>query len=793
MPRRDDISSVLVIGSGPIVIGQACEFDYSGTQACRVLREEGYRVILANSNPATIMTDPDFADRTYVEPLTPPVLAAIIEREQPDAVLPTLGGQTGAQRRHGPAPHWASSVCRGRRRCSVPTPRRSPRPRIAAVQGGDGRHRPRRPGVGRSPTPSTRRSRSLATIGLPAIVRPAYILGGRGTGIATTRRGVPPARRRRAGGEPDQRDPHRGVDRRLEGVRARGDARPRRQLRDHLLDRERRPDGRAHRRLDHRRPGADAQRRRVPGDAQRRVRLHPPRRRRDRWIERAVRPRSGDRAPGDHRDEPTGVAIVGAGVQGDRASRSPRSPPSSPSGTRSTRSPTTSPDQTPACFEPSIDYVVTKVPRWAFEKLPGTSGVLGTQMQSVGEVMAIGRTFPESLQKALRSLEQGRLGLNADPAEDQLAGQPTAGLLAAIGTPTPERIFQVAELLRRGVTVEQVHAACRIDEWFLDQIARIVEERATLDEVGGADAMDTRSWRRAKQLGFSDAQLAHLWRTDVATPSARRARPLASCRRTRRSTRAPPSSPPSTPYHYSTWEDEDEVRPSDRPRVVILGSGPNRIGQGIEFDYCCVHASFALSRGRLRDGDGQLQPGDGVDRLRHVRPPVLRAAHRRGRAQRHRRRDGGGGRRRPQGDRRPRRADAAEARRRDPRRARRRHDRRVDRRRRGPREVEPAVPRPRHPPAAGWHGRRPRPGARRRRRRSATRCSCARATCSAAGRCASSTTRASCARRWTSSPATAASVGKAACRPTARCSSTASSTMPSRSTSTPCVTTPARC
>ncbi len=179
---------------------------------------------------------------------------------------------------------------------------------------------------------------------------------------------------------------------------------------------------------------------------------------------------------------------------------------------------------TPACFEPSIDYVVTKVPRWAFEKLPGTSGVLGTQMQSVGEVMAIGRTFPESLQKALRSLEQGRFGLNADPAEAQLAGQSTVGLLGAIGTPTPERIFQVAELLRRGITVEQIHAACRIDEWFIDQIARIVEERATLDDIGGVDAMDARSWRRAKQLGFSDAQLAHLWRTDTgAVRSAREA------------------------------------------------------------------------------------------------------------------------------------------------------------------------------------------------------------------------------------------------------------------------------
>ena len=250
--------------------------------------------------------------------------------------------------------------------------------------------------------------------------------------------------------------------------------------------------------------------------------------------------------------------------------------------------------QTPACFEPSIDYVVTKVPRWAFEKLPGTSGVLGTQMQSVGEVMAIGRTFPESLQKALRSLEQGRLGLNADPAEGQLAGHPTAGLLEALGTPTPERIFQVAELLRRGITVEQIHAACRIDAWFLDQIARDRRGAGGARRGRRVDAMDTRSWRRAKQLGFSDAQLAHLWRTDVAT--VRAAREAAGVLPTYKTVDTCAAEFAAlTPYHYSTWEDEDEVRPSDRPRVVILGSGPNRIGQGIEFDYCCVHASFALS------------------------------------------------------------------------------------------------------------------------------------------------------------------------------------------------------
>jgi carbamoyl-phosphate synthase large subunit len=247
---------------------------------------------------------------------------------------------------------------------------------------------------------------------------------------------------------------------------------------------------------------------------------------------------------------------------------------------------------TPASFEPTIDYVVTKVPRWAFEKLPGTSGVLGTQMQSVGEVMAIGRTFPESLQKALRSLEQGRLGLGCDPAERQLDSLDDEALLAAAAIATPDRIQQVGELLRRGVGVERVHDATRIDPWFCDQMSMIVEERAHLAELGLA-GMDTRSWRRAKRLGFSDAQLGYLWGVDeVEVRSAREAAGVLPTYKTVDTCAAEFDA--STPYHYSTWEDEDEVRPSDRPRVVILGSGPNRIGQGIEFDYCCVHASFAL-------------------------------------------------------------------------------------------------------------------------------------------------------------------------------------------------------
>jgi carbamoyl-phosphate synthase large subunit len=247
---------------------------------------------------------------------------------------------------------------------------------------------------------------------------------------------------------------------------------------------------------------------------------------------------------------------------------------------------------TPASFEPTIDYVVTKIPRWAFEKLPGTSGVLGTQMQSVGEVMSIGRTFPESLQKALRSLEQGRLGLGCDPAEGQLDSVSDEELLTLVGIPTPERIFQIGELLRRGVTIERIHDACRVDPWFLDQMSMIVEERAA---VAGEtpSSLSRASWRRVKRLGFSDAQLAHLWSVDEgAVRAAREAAGVIPTYKTVDTCSAEFAA--ETPYHYSTYEDENEVRPSDRQRVIILGSGPNRIGQGIEFDYCCVHASFAL-------------------------------------------------------------------------------------------------------------------------------------------------------------------------------------------------------
>ena len=591
MPRRDDLSSILVIGSGPIVIGQACEFDYSGTQACRVLRDEGYRVILVNSNPATIMTDPDFADRTYIEPLTPEVVARIIERERPDAVLPTLGGQTGLNLamdlyRQGVIGVPGTPELIGADAEAIATAEDRERFKRAMVEIGLDV-----PSSGIAHTLDKARD-VMADVGLPVIVRPAYILGGRGTGIAHT---------------PEQFEHMAGI-----GLAASP-------IGEILIEES--IAGWKEFELEVMRDAADncviiCSIENVDpmgvhtGDS---ITVAPAQTLTDveyqamRDAAFACIRRVGVETGGSNvqfaLDPLTGRQVI--------IEMNPRVSRSSALASKATGFPIAkiaarlavgytldeiSNDitrATPACFEPVIDYVVTKVPRWAFEKLPGTTGVLGTQMQSVGEVMAIGRTFPESIQKALRSLEHGRAGLNCDPAEAELEHASDGELLAAIAVPTPNRIFEIGELLRRGRTIEELHEACRIDPWFLDQLLAIVEHRQELATVDGPDALDARAWRRAKRLGFSDAQLAHLWATTETHVRALRER--ADVHPTFKTVDTCAAEfAAETPYHYSTWEDESEVRPSDRPRVVILGSGPNRIGQGIEFDYCCVHASFAL-------------------------------------------------------------------------------------------------------------------------------------------------------------------------------------------------------
>jgi len=508
MPKRTDIHSILIIGSGPIVIGQACEFDYSGTQACRVLKEEGYRVILANSNPATIMTDPDFADRTYIEPLTWEVVAKIIEREKPDAVLPTLGGQTGlnlamALFERGLVGVPGTPELIGANAESISTAEDREKFKKAMIEIG---LKVPESGIAHNMEDALE---VIKTIGLPAIIRPAYILGGRGTGIAKT-------------AEEFAQLASNGLD-----------ASP---IREILIEKS--IAGWKEYELEVMRDTADncviicsienfdpmgvhtgdsitvapAQtlsdvEYQIMRDAAlaciRRVGVETG----GSNVQFAVNPANGD------------VVVIEMNPRVSRSSALASKATGFPIakiaaklavGYTLDEIPNDITKATPASFEPTIDYVVTKIPRWAFEKLPGTSGVLGTQMQSVGEVMAIGRTFPESLQKALRSLEQGRLGLNCDPAEKQLTEISTDELMRLVDIPTPDRIFIIGELLFRGVSVDDVHAACKVDPWFLDQMSIIIEER---DAVKGSSpsAMTKAAWKRVKRVGFSDAQLAYLW------------------------------------------------------------------------------------------------------------------------------------------------------------------------------------------------------------------------------------------------------------------------------------------
>ena len=589
MPRRDDISSVLLIGSGPIVIGQACEFDYSGTQACRVLREEGYRVILVNSNPATIMTDPDFADATYVEPLRLDVLEAIIARERPDSLLPTVGGQTalnlamelveaGVLEEYGVELIGADAE-------AIATAEDRGRFKEAMIEIGLSV-----PDSGIAHTMVEARS-VVESIGLPVVIRPAYILGGKGTGMATT-----PEEFELAASEGIEASPISEIlieksiagwkEFELEVMRDRADncvvicsienldpmgvhtgdsitVAPAQTLSDVEYQQMRDASFACLRRVGVETGGSN--------------------------VQFAVNPATGEQViiemnPRVSRSSALASKATGFPIAKIAAKLAV--------GYTLDEIPNDITRKTPAAFEPTIDYVVTKIPRWAFEKFPGTSGVLGTSMQSVGEVMAIGRTFPESLQKGMRSLENGRLGLNCDPAEVALEELDDDDLLAAAAVATPGRITQLETLLRRGVPLEVVHSASKVDPWFLDQVLSISEERLHLEDLG-MDAMDRNSWKRAKRLGFADAQLAHLW--GRGADEVRTAREAAGVRPTYKTVDTCAAEfAAETPYHYSTWEDEDEVRPSDRPKVMILGSGPNRIGQGLEFDYCCVHASFAL-------------------------------------------------------------------------------------------------------------------------------------------------------------------------------------------------------
>ena len=589
MGRRSDLNTILVIGSGPIVIGQACEFDYSGTQACRVLRDDGYRVVLANSNPATIMTDPDFADATYVEPLTLEVLTKIIEVEKPDAVLPTLGGQTalnlamelveaGVLERLGVELIGADAE-------AIATAEDRHRFKEAMIE--IGLEVPRS-GVAHTLDESLE---IIEDLGLPVVIRPAYILGGRGTGIAHTPEEFAAAAANGLAASPiseilieesiagwkefelevmrDHQD-NQVIICSIEnfdpmGVHT-GDSitvAPIQTLSDVEYQVMRDAAFACLRRVGVETGGSNVQFAVNPEDG--------------RMVVIEMNPRVSRSSALASKATGFPIAKIAAKLA---------------VGYTLDEIPNDITKKTPSSFEPVIDYVVTKIPRWAFEKFPGTSGVLGTSMQSVGEVMAIGRTFPESLQKACRSLELGQTGLNASQAELRFNEMTRSELVEQVQVATPDRLFVVEAALRAGLSIDEVYELTKIDPWFLDQMSIIVEERASLEGRAVVD-LDRGDWRRAKQLGFSDDQLAYLLAADES--EVRRARAAAGVTPTFKTVDTCAAEfEAQTPYHYSTYEDESEVTESERHKVMILGSGPNRIGQGIEFDYCCVHASFAL-------------------------------------------------------------------------------------------------------------------------------------------------------------------------------------------------------
>ncbi|HEX2258316.1 MAG TPA: carbamoyl-phosphate synthase large subunit [Actinomycetota bacterium] len=591
MPRRADIESVLIIGSGPIIIGQASEFDYSGTQACKVLKEEGIKVILLNSNPATIMTDPELTDRTYVEPITVDVLEKIIAREEPDACLPTLGGQTalntavGAFERGIFQQYEVELIGADVDSIRMAEDRRLFRQAMMEI----GLDLPRS-GFAYS------RDEAVAiaeSIGLPVVVRASFTLGGGGSGIARTHdeligivsegldlsligevlieEAITGWKEYELEVMRDHRDNFvvvcsiENLD--PMGVHT-GDSitvAPAQTLTDREYQAMRDASQRVIRKIGVSTGGSNIQFAVDPLDG--------------RMVVIEMNPRVSRSSALASKATGFPIAKIAAKLA---------------IGYTLDEIPNDITLETPACFEPAIDYVVTKIPRWNFEKFPDADQALGTRMKSVGEVMAIGRTFSESLQKAICSLETGRYGLGgkdrvAFPAPDS-NGVEVDDLLSRLATATEERLDLVEMALRLGVHVREIHSVTGIDPWFLAEIGRVAGVRTQLEHV---DEIDRGLMRRAKRAGFSDRQIADLRGTDEE--SIRKSRLSMGVKPTFKTVDTCAAEFEAfTPYFYSTYEDEDEDFESSRERIVILGSGPNRIGQGIEFDYCCVHAATAV-------------------------------------------------------------------------------------------------------------------------------------------------------------------------------------------------------
>lgn len=595
MPKREDIKRILLIGSGPIVIGQACEFDYSGTQACKALREEGYEVVLVNSNPATIMTDPGLADRTYIEPLTWETVAKIIERERPDALLPTLGGQTGLNvsmelAQHGILEKYGVEMIGAKTEVINKAEDRELFSRAMDKIGLS---------VCRGETVTTleHARKVIEEIGLPCVVRPSFTMGGSGGGIAYNRdefdslvqRGLDLSPTSQVlveesiiGWKEYEMEVMRDMDDNVViicsienfdpmGVHT-GDSitvAPAQTLTDKEYQRMRDASLAVIREIGVETGGSNIQFACDPKT--------------DRMIVIEMNPRVSRSSALASKATGFPIAKIAAKLA---------------VGYRLWELPNDITRVTKACFEPTIDYVVTKIPRFAFEKFPEADATLMTQMKSVGETMAIGRTFKESFQKALRGLEVGRFGFGCDHKD--LWGTPEQpdrdAIRAKLSWPNERRVWYVRYAIKSGMSMDEIHQLTGIDRWFLDQLTEIIEIEDQIRELGSLEDFDAPLMRQVKQVGFSDRQIATLLGT--AEMTVRDFRKQLGVTATYKSVDTCAAEFEAyTPYYYSTYEEEDETpaRQADRKRIMILGGGPNRIGQGIEFDYCCCHASFAMA------------------------------------------------------------------------------------------------------------------------------------------------------------------------------------------------------
>jgi len=594
VPRRDDLHKILLIGSGPIIIGQACEFDYSGTQACKALREEGYEVVLVNSNPATIMTDPEMADRTYIEPLTWEVVAKVIEAERPDAILPTLGGQTGLNlamdlAHHGVLEKYGVEMIGANAEVIAKAEQRD---LFKQAMERIGLEVPR----GVTVTNLEEARRAIDAIGLPCVVRPSFTLGGSGSSIAYNRQTFDELVLHGLNASPvsqvlleesvlgwkeyemevmRDKDDNVVIICSIEnfdpmGIHT-GDSitvAPAQTLTDKEYQRMRDASLAVIREIGVETGGSNIQ-----------FAIHPDN---GRMVVIEMNPRVSRSSALASKATGFPIAKIAAKLAiGYRLHELANDI------TRETR----------ACFEPTIDYVVVKVPRFAFEKFPEANSDLTTQMKSVGETMAIGRTFKEAFQKALRGLEVGSFGFGCDSKD--LWGTPDQPSLdevrAMVAKPGDKRVWYLRYAMKYGVSVDELYEATAIDPWFLDNLYEIVEMEEQLRRRENLANVSAELLREAKQYGFSDKQLATLWGTTEMDVRQRR-KELGVVPTFKAVDTCAAEFEAYTPYYYSTYEDEDETPPKmpGQKRIMILGGGPNRIGQGIEFDYCCCHASFAL-------------------------------------------------------------------------------------------------------------------------------------------------------------------------------------------------------